>query len=220
MTLRVAIVDDHDLFRDGLKAVLHTAGRDLEVVGEANSARTGADVVARTRPDIALIDLALPDGDGVVLARDLVRDQICRVLVVSMHEGAELAREALAAGVQGYAVKALPATELLHAVDVVAKGGRYVAPSLADALASPDASNGNGNGYGNGSAALRSLTARERDVFRLAVRGASNDAIARELHISRKTVETHRARVNTKLDVHSAADLVRFAARHGLLPSA
>lgn len=210
MTVRVAIVDDHDLFRDGLKAVLHTSGHAFEVVGEAATARAGAAVVARTRPDVTLVDLALPDGDGVALARELVRDQSCRVLVLTMHDAPELAREALSAGVHGYAVKALPAAELLRALDVVSRGERYVAPSLADALAAPGAANGVG--------ALRSLTARERDVFRLAVRGASNDAIARELHISRKTVETHRARVNTKLDVHSAADLVRYAARHGLLP--
>ena len=212
MSIRVAVIDDHELFRDGLKAVLHTSGRDVEVVGESATAHAGLAMVMRTRPDVALVDVALPDGDGMTVARELVRDQICRVMVVSMHDQPELAREAVAAGAQGYALKALPAAELLSGLETVARGGRYIAPSLAAALASP----GGVNGFG----ALRSLTSRERDVFRLAVRGASNDAIARELRISRKTVETHRARVNTKLDVHSAADLVRFAARHGLLPPA
>jgi len=211
MSIRVVIIDDHEMFRDGLKAVLAMAGRDIEVVGEAGTARAGGALVNRVTPDVALVDLGLPDSDGVSLARELAREQGCRVLVVTMYAGPELAREVMVAGVQGYVVKTQPAAELVRAIEIVAEGGRYIAPGLADLVTSPSA---------NGTTVLRSLTNRERDVFRLAVRGASNDAIARELSISRKTVETHRARVNTKLDVHSAADLVRFAARHGLLPRA
>jgi two-component system response regulator NreC len=213
---RLVLIDDHPLLREGLRRVL-SAQPDLEVVGEAASAREGYAVVDAVRPDVALVDLALPGTDGVAATRELRRRQPrCRVLILSMHVDEALAVQALSAGANGYATKDQPADAVIEAVHMVGRGETYLSPRLSreailDHLRprrhAPPAAD-----------PLAELSAREREIFGLAVRGFSNEGIAGELVISVKTVETHRAHINKKLGVHSTAELVRFAARHGLLP--
>jgi len=208
--LRLMLVDDHNLFRDGLRMVL---GRydDLEVVAEAADARQALAAADASRPDVVVLDVSLPGMDGVQAARELQRRQpAARLLVVSMHEREEDVARALAAGVRGYAFKSQRSDEVVEAIRAVGRGEQYVPPTVSrfvlDELLRAGAVGG----------PLAALSQREREVCHLLVRGLGNDAIAQQLCISVKTVETHRARILKKLRVHSIADLIRLAARHGL----
>jgi DNA-binding NarL/FixJ family response regulator len=210
MTTRVVIVDDHGLLRDGLEAILLASHRDFEIVGKAGRAGEARATIARLQPALTVVDASQPDDEGMVLARELVSTGQCNVLLLAATEREDLARSALDAGVQGFALKAQGGSEVVDGASAVMRGERYVAPAMRYLL---------DGGGPRPRGPLTMLTPREREIFDLAVRGLSNEAMAKELTISRKTVETHRARINSKLDVHSSADLVRFAASHGLLPA-
>jgi DNA-binding NarL/FixJ family response regulator len=209
--MRVLIVDDHAVFRLGLRAALEEVAA-CEVVGEAGTARQALALVDQLGPDLVLMDLALPGMDGATATREVRRRApAARVLVVSLHEQTPDVLEALDAGAHGYALKSEGLAALLVAVQTVARGDRYVAPSLLDRLA---AYRRRGDRAAD---TLAVLSQREREVFRLAADGLCNGEIARELCISRKTVDTHRYRINQKLALRTAADLVRLAAALGIL---
>lgn len=212
MVTTLALIDDHPVYRAGLRAVL-SGESDLRVVAEAGDAQAGYAAVEWAQPDLVLLDVALPGPDGVTAARELMRrDPKRRLLMVSMRVEEHTVADALFAGALGYAGKDQPVDELLQAVRTVAQGGTYLPPRVsAEGI----------------EARLRSrrpgpvglLSAREREVFDLLVRGFNNAQAAAQLTISRRTVETHRSRILKKLHVHSAVELLRFAARHGLLRS-
>jgi DNA-binding NarL/FixJ family response regulator len=210
MSARIVLVDDHAIFRDGLRALLEVRG-DVDIVGEASDARTAVQVVMQAQPDVILLDVGLPASNGIAVAPELLRvAPLSKVLLLTMHAVQEYVLQAFAAGVHGYALKDQPANEVVEAIHTVMSGSRYLAPSLPRALLETR----------RGSVpagALEALSPREREIFDLAVRGFSNTGIGAQLCISVKTVETHRAHVNRKLGVHSAAELIRFAARHGLV---
>ncbi|HEY2745042.1 MAG TPA: response regulator transcription factor [Polyangia bacterium] len=201
--VRLALVDDHELFRYSLGSVLDRRG--FEVVGGAADARSSFEVIDRTRPDVVLLDVAMPGLDGVTATREIIsRPARPKVMMLSAYDAPHLVAAAFQAGAHGYAVKSLAIDELVGGIRTVAAGGRYLAPGLT-ALASSD----------NGP--LSPLSARERDIFRLLVGGSTSTEIAAELCISIKTVETHRQRIFRKLNVHSALQLVRFAVLNDLL---
>jgi two-component system response regulator NreC len=206
--LSIALIDDHAVFREGLKALLSTQA-DLRVVGEAGDAREGYEIVARTHPDVVLVDVNLPGVDGFSATRELKLRTRARVLVLSMFETEWYAARALAAGAAGYALKSQSSAEVLAALRAVGRGQRYLPPQFGRAALEQASAAGEGQ--------IAGLSEREREVFDLVVRGFSNADVARELCISPKTVETHRMHVHKKLGVHSTASLVRFAALHGLL---
>jgi DNA-binding NarL/FixJ family response regulator len=221
--LRLVLIDDHKVFREALRALLVTYG-GISIVGEADNARTGYTVVEQARPDVVVLDVILPGVDGVSATREILRRvPEARVLILSASTHIDRFREALAAGVLGYACKDQSADELVDAIRRVAAGERYFAPRLsllatqAEQATPVGSSNGGNVAAGPDRETLEALSPREREIFDLIVRGFSNEGIARELSISIKTVETHRAHINKKLEVHSTADLVRFAARRGLL---
>jgi DNA-binding NarL/FixJ family response regulator len=208
--LRTLIVDDHELYREGLCALLSTV-EDVEVVAQASDAREAMRVAQAISPQFAIVDVSLPGSNGLALLRDLVRwDRRCKILMLTMHVSEPFVAQAFADGARGYALKDQPAPEIAEAVQTVARGQRYLAPRLPRELMDPRPEARSGD-------PLCALSRREREVFDLAVRGFSNDSMAREMSISVKTVETHRARINRKLGVHSTGDLVRFAATHGLI---
>ncbi len=210
MGIRTVVVDDHEILRDGLRALLNGHG-DVDIVGEAADARQAVKVVTEAQPDVVLLDVGLPVSNGISVAPEIMRAAPnTHILVLTMHAIHEYVLQAFAAGVHGYALKDQPADEVLEAIRTIAGGGRYLAPSLPRALL--DVRRG-----GAPTGALEGLSPREREIFDLAVRGFSNQGIADNLTISVKTVETHRAHINRKLGVHSAAELIRFAARHGLV---
>jgi DNA-binding NarL/FixJ family response regulator len=206
----IAMVDDHPLFRQGLRALLEQEP-DPCVVGEADDARRAYSIVEAKQPDVIVLDISLPGVDGVVATRELQRRAPgSKILILTMHEEPALASRALAAGAVGYAVKSEPPASVLRAVRSTSRGERFVTDNLSGASVTDDETGAN--------ALLSALSQREREVFHLLVRGFSNHRVAKELCISVKTVETHRTHIHHKLGVHSVAELLRLAARHGLLP--
>jgi two-component system response regulator NreC len=217
MTVKLITIDDHRLFREGLRALLATQP-DLEVVGEAAQAQEAYLLLDSADPDLVVLDMALPPGSGVSVAREILRRKPTqRILALSMFLDEEHVAQALEVGVLGYASKELSAPELYSAIRTVAQGHPYLAPSISRVVLD-DYMRMRKAGRGP-ETPLRLLTQREREIFGLAVRGLSNQDIASQLCISKRTVETHRGRIMRKLHVHSATDLVRLAARHGLLDS-
>jgi two-component system response regulator NreC len=211
MSCTVAIVDDHALFREGLRAML-AATPDVLVVAEASSTEEALAAVRGKKPQVVVLDLMLPGIGGSGIARELLReDPLRRVLVLSMATDEVHVADALHAGVLGYATKRQSAAEVVDAIRAVSRGERYLAPEVADLAP--------GAAHRAVPTSLASLTAREREIFGLCVAGLASKEIARQLLISPRTVETHRARILRKLGVRSAVDLVRLAARHGLLPA-
>ena len=213
--MKLVLVDDHRLFREGLKALL-TTQPDMQLVGEASEAQDAYAVVDRTRPDVVVLDVALPMASGVSVAREVLRRQPQqRILALSMFADEEHVAQAFEVGVLGYASKDVSSTELFGAIRSVAHGQAYLAPGISRVVLD-ECMRIRRAGHGPDTP-LHALTQREREIFDLAVRGLSNQDIASQLCISKRTVETHRGRIMRKLHVHSATDLVRLAARNGLL---
>jgi DNA-binding NarL/FixJ family response regulator len=208
----VLLVDDHQLFREGLRALLPPD--EYRVVGEAADARAGLTLAEERHPDLVLADVSLPGVSGISMARELVRRMPdLPIVMLSMVTDAHFVTEALSAGVRGYALKHQGIGEILDGIRAVLDGQMYFAPRVADAVA---AHLGKANPRGE-PGPLDSLSAREKEVFDLLVRGFTNGAIGRQLFISSKTVETHRARIMKKLQLHSLVGLLRYAVRHRLL---
>jgi two-component system response regulator NreC len=209
--IRIVLVEDHRLFRDGLRAIF-SGYPDLELVAEAADGREAEQILETVPHDLVILDVTLPGPNGVALVRDRRRKKDGRpILVLSMHQSADIVADAFAAGITGYALKQQSMVELVDAVRLVASGQRYLAPQIPPEVLEVKGVRSDG--------VLALLSSREREIFDLIVRGSSNAAIAQQLFISIKTVETHRARILKKLGVHSVGELIRLAVRHGLLPS-
>jgi DNA-binding NarL/FixJ family response regulator len=210
--MRVMLVEDHAVFRDALKELFATKEPSFEVVAETATAQEAWRLADEHRPDITIMDLFLRGESGISATRELCRRQRgARVVMLTAVDNPSFVREAFAAGARGYALKEQTAEEIIAAVRIVAGGARYL-PSRFD----PDLL-GDGRQTPQPEGLFGQLSAREREVFDLVVAGHGNQRIASELFISVKTVETHRARINRKLGVHSGVELVRFAALHGRL---
>ena len=212
MTVKLVLVDNHRLFREGLRSLISTQS-DMQVVGEASQAPEAYGIIDRARPDVLVLEIS-PQG-GISIVQEVLRQHPQqRILVLGMSSDEEHVAQALTAGVAGYALKELSAAELFTAIRAVARGETHLAPGI---------SRGVGNDYlpkqtdERGPAPLRILTEREREIFDLVARGLSTREIAAQLSISKRTVETHRARIMRKLDLRSATELARLAARLGLL---
>ena len=222
MTIRVFIVDDQELVRAGCEMVV-AAQPDMEVVGAAGDGATALERLARTRADVVLMDIRMPQVDGVEATRRLrARGDLPRVLVLTTFDFDEYVVAALAAGASGFLVKDAPADELLRAIRSVASGDAALSPSstrrLIDHVAGdllPPASEGLPLGPDRGP--LARLTDRERDVFWTLVRGRSNAAIAAELHLAQGTVKLHVGRILTKLGLEDRVQVVIFAYENRLV---
>lgn len=211
MAIRILIADDHRILRAGLKSLL-TSDANLEVVGEATTGEEALQAVVRLRPDIVLMDIGMPGNEGLEATREVIQSvPETRVLMLTMHEDSAMLQECLRAGASGYIIKRAAESELIDAIYAVNRGIIYVHPSLMRALVTPprlapvaqedpDA-----------------LTSREIDILRLIVKGHTNRQIADALSISVRTVETHRANLMEKLNLHSRVDLVRYASEHKLI---
>ena len=210
--MRIVLVDDHALFRIGVRQFL-ARSEDYEVVGEADAARACFNLVEATRPDVVLMDLILRGMDGVLATREILRRQPgARVIVLSAHDEIRDVIDAFDAGAAGYVLKADASETLLEALATVARGVRYVAPTLAPALAAAEKRQTTAD-------VLDSLSEREREIFRLAADCHTSNEIARELCLARKTVDTHINRIHRKLGLRDRAELVRLAAGVGLVHS-
>ncbi len=211
--IKVVIVDDHTLLREGIRAML-ALSMEIEVVGEAPDGQSGIDLVGQIQPDVVLMDIAMPVLDGLEATRRIKdRFKKVKVLILTQHENREYVFPILKAGADGYVLKKAAGTELVSAIKAVHEGGTFLYPSVARAVVEdylrPD---------GTISERRHSkLTDREIEVLKLIAEGRSNQEIADMLCLSVKTVTGHRTNIMEKLDIHSRTELVKYAIRTGLI---
>lgn len=211
---RVALCDDHGVVRAGLRRILD-AEPDLTVVGEAASIAEAVELAGEERPDVFVMDIGLPDGSGVAGTADVLAvSPATRVLMLTVHDDVAYLRRAFEAGAAGYLLKEAADVELVAAVRQVAAGHQYVHPTMGAALLAPDAPPARLAGPGG------ELSERELEVLRLIALGLTNPEIAERLYVSVRTVESHRAHIQQKLNVRSRAELVRLARDAGILDDA
>ena len=212
MPTRVLIVDDHAVLRAGLKLLL-AAEKDIEAVGEAGTAREAIFEARSTKPDLILLDVRLPDQTGLETVPQLLHEHPdVKVLILSMEDDPRYVREAFAVGAKGYVLKEAVDSEVVAAIREVAAGGRYVNPELGARLIAAEADERRREDE-------NPLSEREREVLRLLALGHTNQEIAKDLFISVRTAETHRAHIMQKLALGSRAELVKYALAQGLLES-
>ncbi len=214
--IRVLVADDHTIVREGVRILLE-AQPDIEVVGEASD---GQEVIARLRdqqPDIILIDIAMPNLNGLEATRIVKRDYPeVQVIGLTMYESDEYFFQLLAAGASGYVLKKAASTDLLAAIRAVYAGDVFLYPSVARQLVADFVARAKS---GEEQHSYDGLTAREREVLELIAKGHTNQAIADKLFISPSTVQTYRTRIMRRLNLHSRAELIQYAMRKGLLDS-
>jgi len=212
MSIRILIADDHAVLRAGLRALLSNEP-DLEIVAEASDGDETVRVARETQPDVVLMDISMPGRGGIEATLRLMElHPAVRVLILTMHEDKTLLHAAMQAGAAGYILKRALESELLNAIHAVARGDLYVHPAMTRALLENV-----GVMAASSRAPASALTSRERDVLRLIAKGHTNRQIAEILSLSVRTVESHRASLTDKLELHSRVELVRYAREHGLL---
>lgn len=212
--IRVVVVDDHTLMRQGLVGLLDDEP-DIEVIGQAGDISSARKTIEAMSPDMILMDLGLPDGSGLDLTAELTdANPEMRILVVTMHERDDYLFQALRAGASGYVLKGADVQELLTAVRTVAGGETYVDQSLTGKLVADYLTRLDG---GENRTQYDGLTEREREVLTLIADGLTSAEIGERLFLSPHTVQTHRDHIMTKLDLHSRVELTKYAIRKGLI---
>lgn len=202
--VRIALIDDHVLVRDGVKSLL-SAWPHFQVVAQAESGAEALELVARTELDVLLVDVGLKDMNGLELTRRLCAQHPgIKILILSMYDNQEYVRTSINAGAFGYVLKNAPSTELIAAIEAVAAGGSFYSPEVARKLAT-------------NSRDENELTPRELQVLSMLAKGLNNKEVARELDISVRTVETYRLSIRRKLNIDTPAALVKYALEHGLI---
>lgn len=211
---RVLLVDDHAIVREGLRMVL-AAEQSIEVIGEAGDGREALDLVDGLRPDVVVMDIAMPNLNGLEATQQIVRRYpAVRVVILTMHENQQYLLQIIRAGATGCVLKRSMGRELVTAIESAARGESYFSPTIATKvvedyrrlLTRPSETTGD-----------HLLTEREREILQLVVEGQTNREIADMLTLSIKTVQAHRANIMDKLDAHDRADLVKYAIRSGLI---
>ena len=207
--IRILLADDHAVVRQGFKMIL-AAQPDMEIVGEAGNGREALDLAGQLQPDVAVMDVAMPELNGIEATRRLADlSPRTRVLALSMHKDSVYVREILRAGARGYLLKDSISSDLLAAVRAVARGEGYLSPGVSDAVL---------NDYRRHvTDPIDLLSSREREVLQMIAEGKTNKEIATVLNLSVYTVDAHRGRIMEKLNMHSVNELVRLAVRAGLV---
>lgn len=213
--LRILIADDHDLVRRGVKALLQ-AHEGWQICGEANTGREAVAKAEELKPDIAILDISMPDLNGLEAARRIRKiNPATEVLILSMHYSDQLIREIVDAGIRGYIVKSDSDRDLIIAVETLAKHQPFFTPRATEVILSNF--NAGGRVTGTPGSVSERLTSREREIVQLLAEGKTSKEIASSLNLSVKTVETHRANIMRKLDLHNLSDLVRYAVRNQIV---
>lgn len=212
MSIKILLADDHGIIRQGLRSLLEKQS-DMEIVAEAEDGRIALDLMRQHSPDVILMDITMPNLNGVEATRQIVSESPkTRVIALSIHSNRRFVADMLKAGASGYILKECLSDELVQAIRSVADGGSYLSPRITDVVVddyvkclsdTPESR-------------LSILTNREREVLQLLAEGKSTKQIALELHVSTKTIEANRRRIMEKLDIHSVAELTKYAVREGL----
>ncbi|MBV9723747.1 MAG: response regulator transcription factor [Gammaproteobacteria bacterium] len=206
VTIRLVLADDHVLVRQGLRKLLEAAG--FVVAGEAGDGLEAVHLVRRENPDVAIIDIGMPQFNGLSAALELTHTQPhVRLIMLTQHDQPQYVAEALRCGVKGYVLKNQAARDLVRAIEGVCRGEVYLSPGVSSAIA---------EAYASQDPTVDGLSVRERQVLQLIAEGSSTKDIAARLGISAKTVESHRSKLMRKLDIHDTAGLVRYAIRRGV----
>jgi RNA polymerase sigma factor (sigma-70 family) len=214
MSISVFLADDHAVVREGIKLLLETQA-DFQVVGEATDGREAVRQVARLHPRVSILDIAMPELNGIEAARQIRK--ACpetRVIILSMHSSREHIFQALQAGARGYLLKEAAGIEVIQAVRAVHAGGRYLSQKISDLVIDEYLRQGEAAA---GDSLLERLSPREREVLQLVAEGKSTAEIAQILPLSSKTVDTYRSRLMEKLGLKDLSALIKFALQHGLI---
>jgi DNA-binding NarL/FixJ family response regulator len=213
--LRILVADDHELVRRGVRGLLR-ARRGWKVVGEAANGREAVEKATKLKPDVAILDISMPDSDGLQATRE-IREAAPRtsIVVLTMHESDQMVRRVLEAGALGYVLKSDLATRLVRAVKDVSAGKLFLTPKVSGIVLKGFLKNGNQDESRENSRARP--TPREVEIIRLLAEGSSNKKIADDLGITVRTVETHRAKIMLKLGLHSLAELIHYAIRNKIV---
>jgi len=207
--IRILLADDHAVVRQGFKLILG-AQPDMEIVGEAGNGREAVDLSEQLKPDVVVMDVAMPELNGIEATRRIGESAPhARVLALSMHKDSVYVREVLRAGARGYLLKDSVAGDLVSAVRSVARGEGYLSPGVSDAVLDDYRKHVTNP--------IDLLSSREREVLQMLAEGKTNKEIAGVLNLSVYTIDAHRGRIMEKLNLHSINDLVRFAVRNGLV---
>ena len=206
---RILLADDHAVVRQGFKMLLG-AQPDMEIVGEASNGREAVEEAGKLRPDVVVMDVAMPELNGIEATRQLAATTPhARVMALSMHKDSVYVREILRAGARGYLLKDSGAEDLVNAIRAVARGESYLSPAVSNAVLDDYRKHVTNP--------IDLLTSREREVLQMLAEGKTNKEIAGVLNLSVYTVDAHRGRIMEKLNLHSINDLVRFAVRNGVI---
>ncbi|HQH71381.1 MAG TPA: response regulator transcription factor [bacterium] len=211
LKIKIVLADDHEIVRDGLKTLLEKE-RDFEVVGMAGDGQETIRMLSETEADIAVMDINMPNLSGVEATKQIQSEfPRVKVLILSVHTDSEMVGRMLEAGASGYLPKSCAAQELIEAVRMVMRNHTYISPKVSDSVIA----------YLQRQPApkdslFESLTVREREVLQLIAEGKSTKEIANQLHVSDSTAETHRLKIMEKLNIHSIAELTKYAIRKGL----
>ena len=212
MTVRIILADDHKIMRDGLRALLEKE-HGMEVVAEAENGREAVQLAGKLKPDVMLMDVTMPDLNGIDAARQVIAElPAVKVVALSMHSDRRFVAGMISAGVSGYLLKDCAFEELSRAIRAVVANQTYLSPKITGTVMKDYVAHLSTDK----SSASSVLTAREREVLQLIAEGPTTKDIAARLHVSVKTIETHRRQIMNKLNIHSIAELTKFALREGL----
>ncbi len=206
--IRIIIADDHKIFLQGLKALLQSVD-DIKIVAEAADGKEALKAITLEQPDIAIIDISMPQMDGIEVLNELSNLEVdTKVILLTLHKDSVIAENAIKSGAMGYVLKDNAFEELLFAIQTVASGKKFISPCVTEIILNLQSQHKN---------RTSGLTKRETEVLKQIALGLTNKKIAEKLYISVKTVETHRSRILQKLDLHCVADLVRYAVKEKLI---
>lgn len=209
----VFIADDHAVLREGLRLLIESRG-NIVVAGDADNGREAVRQVKNIKPDVVIMDIAMPDLDGIEATRQITEvSPSTRVIILSMHSSPEYINRSIEAGATGYILKESAAAEIINAITTVISGKRYLSKKISDQVIDDYFRQ---KRTGEKDSILSQLSPREMEILKLVVEGKSSSEIANTIFISQKTVETYRSRIMQKLNINDITGLVKFAIRHGI----
>ena len=212
MSIKVLLVDDHAIIREGLRSLLEKQP-EMEVIADTDDGRKARELVRELSPEIVIMDITMPGLNGIEATRQITAEfPDVKVIALSIHSKRRYVADMLSAGATGYILKECLFDELVQAIKAVAAGGRYLSPRITDLVVSDYIKRLSTSA----DSPLEALKSRQREVLQLVAEGKSTKQIALELHVSTKTVEANRRQIMDKLDIHSIAELTKYAVREGL----